>query len=268
MGFFDHLEALRWHIARSMLAILVLAVFFFFNKSFIFDTLILGPKSPHFITYQWMCWLGQKLHIDGLCVTDINYKLRFQAMSSPFMLHLKVAFMLGVIFAFPYILWELWRFISPALYKNEKRNMGGVVFMSSVLFYLGCVFGYLLIAPFSINFLGTYQLSDQIQNDFSFDSYLDIMTGLVFWTGLIFEIPMVAFFIAKLGLLSVSFMNKFRKYAIVAALVMAAIITPSADMFSQTLVALPLWLLYEFSILIVWREERRRKRKERNGAGS
>lgn len=262
MSFFDHIDALRGHLFRSVLAIFILSIVFFSNKHFLFDVIVLGPKSPHFITYQWFCWLGEKLNMDSLCISSIDYKLRFQNMSSTFFIHLKVAFVMGVIFAFPYILWEIWRFVAPALYNKEKRNFTGVVFMGSFLFYLGCAFGYLLIAPFSLNFLGTYQLSDQVQNDFSFDSYLDIMTGLVFWTGLIFEIPMIAYFLAKLGILTTAFMHKSRKYAIVISLILAAIITPSADMFSQTLVALPLWLLYEFSILVVWRQERKKRRAE------
>lgn len=166
----------------------------------------------------------------------------------------------GVIFAFPYILWEIWRFVKPALLSHEKMNLGGAVFIATLLFYIGAFFGYFLLAPFSINFLATFTLSDQIENQFTFDSYLGILTGMILWTGLIFEIPMIAYFLAKLGLLGREFLANNRKYAFIISLVLAAIITPSGDAFSLFLVATPLWVLYEVSIVVVMIVERKRKK--------
>ena len=166
--------------------------------------------------------------------------------------------MAGFIFAFPYILWEIWRFVKPALHDNEKSNLGGVIIISTLLFYVGVFFGYFLMAPFSINFLATFSLSDQIENQFTFDSYLGILTGMVLWTGVIFEIPMVAYFLAKLGLLGREFLANNRKYAFIVSLVLAAIITPSGDAFSLFVVAMPLWILYEVSIVVVMVVEKRK----------
>ena len=168
----------------------------------------------------------------------------------------------GVIFAFPYILWEIWRFVKPGLHLNEKRNLGGLIFIATLLFYIGCFFGYFLLAPFSINFLANFELSSSIKNQFTFDSYLGIMTGMVLWTGVIFEIPMIAYFLARLGLLTNDFMQKQRKFSFVAGLVLAAVITPSGDAFSLFLVATPLWLLYEVSIIVVRRVEKTRLKED------
>jgi len=261
MTFMDHLEDLRWHIIRSVIVILVFAIFFLIYPQFVFDKIILAPKNTDFITYRIFCNLGERLHIGGLCFTTLDYKLFYLNLSSPFFLYIKIAFMAGIIFAFPYILWEIWRFVRPALYRNEIRNLSGIILIATLLFYVGAFFGYFLLAPFSINFLATFSLSDQIENQFTFDSYLGILTGMVLWTGLIFEIPMVAYFLAKLGLLGKQFLAKNRKYAFVVSLVMAAIITPSGDAFSLFLVAAPLWILYEVSIVVVRVVERKRNKE-------
>ena len=245
MSFMEHLEDLRWHIVRI---------------DFIFDKIILAPKNPDFITYKIFCNVGDRFNIDGLCYTTLDYKLFYLNLSSPFFLYIKIAFMGGVIFAFPYILWEIWRFVKPALLSHEKMNLGGAVFIATLLFYIGAFFGYFLLAPFSINFLATFTLSDQIENQFTFDSYLGILTGMILWTGLIFEIPMIAYFLAKLGLLGREFLANNRKYAFIISLVLAAIITPSGDAFSLFLVATPLWVLYEVSIVVVMVVERKRKK--------
>jgi sec-independent protein translocase protein TatC len=260
MTFMDHLEDLRWHVIRSVLVILALSVFFLIYPQFIFDRIILAPKDPDFITYRIFCSLGHWLNTDALCIKVLDYKLFYLNLSSPFLLYLKIAIMGGVIFAFPYILWEVWRFVRPALYQNEIRNLGGLVLISTLLFYVGAFFGYFLLAPFSINFLATFTLSSQIENQFTFDSYLGILTGMILWTGLIFEIPMIAYFLAKLGLLGKQFLARNRKYAFVISLIMAAIITPSGDIFSLFLVSLPLWVLYEVSIMVVRVVEKRREK--------
>lgn len=260
MSFMEHLEDLRWHIVRIVVVIVLLSIGFLIYPEFIFDKIILAPKNPDFITYRIFCDLGDRFNIDGLCYTTLDYKLFYLNLSSPFFLYIKIAFMGGVIFAFPYILWEIWRFVKPALLSHEKMNLGGAVFIATLLFYIGAFFGYFLLAPFSINFLATFTLSDQIENQFTFDSYLGILTGMILWTGLIFEIPMIAYFLAKLGLLGRQFLANNRKYAFIISLVLAAIITPSGDAFSLFLVATPLWVLYEVSIVVVMVVERKRKK--------
>ena len=260
MSFMEHLEDLRWHIVRIVVVIVLLSIGFLIYPEFIFDKIILAPKNPDFITYRIFCDLGDRFNIDGLCYTTLDYKLFYLNLSSPFFLYIKIAFMGGVIFAFPYILWEIWRFVKPALLSQEKMNLGGAVFIATLLFYIGAFFGYFLLAPFSINFLATFTLSDQIENQFTFDSYLGILTGMILWTGLIFEIPMIAYFLAKLGLLGREFLANNRKYAFIISLVLAAIITPSGDAFSLFLVATPLWVLYEVSIVVVMIVERKRKK--------
>lgn len=261
MSFMEHLEALRWHIIRIVLVILVFSIFFLIYPQFVFDKIILAPKNPDFITYRLFCSLGERINMQSLCVETLDYKLFYLNLSSPFLLYIKIAFMAGVIFAFPYILWEIWRFVKPALHDKEKSNLGGIILIATLLFYIGAMFGYFLMAPFSINFLAQFTLSEQIENQFTFDSYLGILTGMVLWTGVIFEIPMVAYFLAKIGLLGREFLAKNRKYASVVSLVLAAIITPSGDAFSLFLVALPLWGLYEVSIIVVNVVEKRKKRE-------
>lgn len=258
MSFIEHLEDLRWHLVRSVLAVLLITIPCLFYKDIIFDKLIFYPKDPNFPTYRFFCWAGERMHMNGICVDSINYDLINGDMTLPFLLWLKTSFMIGVIGAFPYILYEIWRFVRPALYEKEKKNLGGLIFSGVLLFYIGCVFGYFLMAPFSINFLGNFSLGEEVKNVFTVTSFIDILTGMVFWSGVIFEIPMLAFFMAKLGLLNKKFLATNRKYAVVISLVLAAIITPSGDAFSLSLVALPLWLLYEVSILVVSRVEKRR----------
>lgn len=262
MSFIEHLEDLRWHIIRTLLVISVFAVFFLLYPKYIFDYVILAPKNPNFPTYRLFCYLGNYLNIDGLCFTEFNYELFYLNLSSPFLLYIRIAIMGGAILAFPYILWEIWRFVKPALYENEMKNLGGIIFIATLLFYIGAFFGYFLLAPFSINFLANFQLSESIQNQFTFDSYLGILTGMVLWTGVIFEIPMIAYFLAKIGLLTKEFMAAQRKFAFVFSLVLAAVITPSGDAFSLFLVATPLWLLYEVSIIVVMRVEKNNRKRE------
>ena len=262
MSFIEHLEDLRWHIIRVLLVIVAMSIFFLIRPDLVFDKVILGPKDPNFPTYRIMCALGEWLHLKGLCISELNYDLFYLNISSPFLLYLRVGIMGGAIFAFPYILWEIWRFVRPGLYTHEQRNLGGLVFIATLLFYIGCFFGYFLLAPFSINFLANFELSDQVTNQFTFDSYLGILTGMVLWTGVIFEIPMIAYFLARMGLLTNTFMMQQRKYAFVASLVLAAVITPSGDAFSLFLVATPLWALYEVSIVVVRRVEKKQRQKE------
>lgn len=258
MSFMDHLEELRWHIARSLVAIVIVGVILFVNKSFLFDDIILGPKKPDFLTYRAMCYLATHYNLSpDLCVTNINFRIINRDLSAPFMIHMQLSFIVALVFVFPYILWELWRFVAPALYADEKKRIGNVVLMSSLMFYIGVLFGYYLVAPFSIEFLGTYQLSTEVENTVDLSSYVDSVTGLAFACGLAFQFPLVILFLSKLGIVTPKFLRTYRKYALVAILFLAAIITPSPDMFSQCIVALPLYLLYEISIWVSVRTYKR-----------
>ncbi|MBX7107517.1 MAG: twin-arginine translocase subunit TatC [Chitinophagales bacterium] len=250
MSFLEHLEELRWHIIRSLLAIIIVGIVLFLNKSFVFDQVILAPKNPQFWTYRMMCRLGDLLHWKSLCTTEISFTLTNIDLSAPFMIHLQIAFVLGLVFTFPYIFWEFWKFVKPALFEGEQKQAGGAVFAASLLFYLGVLFGYYLIVPFTVNFLGSYQVSEEVKNNINLSSYIDTVTGLSFSCGLVFEFPLLIYFLAKVGLTTHELLSQYRKMALVVILLIAAVITPSPDMFSQTLVAVPLYGLFEIGIII------------------
>jgi sec-independent protein translocase protein TatC len=249
MSFMEHLDALRWHLFRSVIAIITLAVIAFLNKELIFDTVIFGPKHPDFPTYRALCWLSEKLSID-MCIKDFKFIIISVEMSGQFTMHMWVAFISGLIVGFPYLLWEVWRFVKPALTSKEKQYSTGIVFFTSMLFLIGVLFGYYVIAPLSINFLGSYQVSEQVKNQISLDSYISTITFLTFASGIVFELPMVIYFLSKIGIVTPQFMRTYRKHAVVIILIVAAVITPSPDVTSQILVAIPLYLLYEVSIFV------------------
>ena len=250
MSFLQHLEELRWHLVRSVIVIAVLALVAFFNKELLFDGIILGPKKPDFPTYKAMCWLAHQLSVEDLCIEQLPFKLQSTELSQQFTLHMWVAFIAGLIMGFPYLLWEIWRFIKPALSAREKKYTTGVVFFASLLFFTGVLFGYYVIAPLSINFLGSYTVSSEVQNIFTIDSFISIITMLTIAAGIVFQLPIVVYFLSKIGILTPGFMRAYRKHAIVVILIIAAIITPSPDGTSQLLVAFPLLLLYDISIFI------------------
>lgn len=259
----DHLEELRWHIARSLLAIAVVGVVLFIEKGFLFDTLILGPMHTDFWTYRMMCLLGQKMGLgDSMCIGSIDFTLTSIELTSQFMIHLKASLTVGLIITFPYVLWEFWKFISPAMYSKEKKKVRGVVLAGSMLFYIGLLFGYYLIAPFTVIFLGSYQVSALVPNTISLQSYMETVSGLSLTSGMVFEFPLIIYFLALLGLITPKSLRKFRKIALVVCLFLAAIITPSPDMFSQTIVTVPLYGLYEVGILVAARVYNRQKRED------
>lgn len=249
MNFLDHLEALRWHIVRAAIAIVVFSVIAFLNKEIIFDGIILAPKNPDFLTYRVLCYLSAKYNLD-ICFNEINFNVISINLSGQFMTHVWVAFVIGFIVAFPYFIWEIWRFIKPALSDKERKYSRGIVFFTSVLFLFGLMFGYYLIAPLSINFLGNYQVSTEVNNTISLDSYINTVTILSLSTGLVFELPMVVYFLSKIGIVTPELMRKYRKHAMVVNLILAAFITPAPDVTSQMMVALPLFVLYEISIYV------------------
>ncbi|MBP6303860.1 MAG: twin-arginine translocase subunit TatC [Bacteroidia bacterium] len=259
MSFFDHVDDLRKHLFRAVVAILVGTIAAFIQKSFIFDTLIFGPKRTDFWTYRMLCELSHKIyHDDTMCLSDIGFVVSNITMSGQFTQHMFVAFIAGVILAFPFILLEVWKFIRPALKKSERNKVRGIVFYSSILFFIGILFGYYFLTPVSLSFLGSYRVSEEVINEINLESYIDFVATLTLATGIVFELPIVVFFLAKLGVMSAAFMKKYRRHAFLIILIIAAIVTPP-DVTSQILMTIPLYGLYEFSIVIANRVEKGKK---------
>jgi sec-independent protein translocase protein TatC len=249
MSFLDHLEALRWHVVRSAVVIVCVAIAAFLNKDLIFDGIILAPKNTDFLTYRVLCDLSQRYGLD-MCMDKVDFNVVNLSISGQFTTHMWIALMTGFVVGFPYLVWEIWRFVRPALSEREIRYSRGIVFFTSLLFLSGVAFGYFIITPLSINFLGNYKVSEEIANSISMDSYINTVTVLSMSTGLVFELPMVVYFLSKLGLITPAFMRTYRRHAMVVNLIIAALITPSPDVTSQLLVAVPLFMLYELSIYV------------------
>ncbi|MBN1339668.1 MAG: twin-arginine translocase subunit TatC [Bacteroidales bacterium] len=257
MSFWEHLEELRWHLFRSIFAILMFSIVAFLNKGFIFDRIILAPKEEGFITNVLLCRLGEWLSVKALCMGNLNLSLQNISMSGQFLTHLYVSLMAGLVIAAPYIIWEIWRFVVPALKPGEKKHSRGAVFYISFLFVAGILFSYFLIVPLAINFLGTYQISPDVPNQIQLSSYISTVVSVTLAVGIVFELPVFVYFLTKIGVLTPSFMRKNRKIMVVAVLTLSAIITPP-DIFSQVLVTIPLVALYELSIRIsdrIYREK-------------
>lgn len=261
MAFVDHIEELRWHIIRSLAVILIFSILAFFKIEWIWDNIILGPAHTDFIAYRVLCQFGNKIGISALCLQEINLEFQNTELSGQFMLSFSTSFMVGVVVAFPYVFWEFWRFIKPALKKEELRYARGIVFWSSLLFFFGVMFAYYVVAPFTINFFANYQLSPSFKNIITMANYYDTMSDLILGMGVVFELPVVVFFLSKIGLLTPKLMRDKRRYAILIIFVLAAIVTPP-DWFSIWLVAIPLLILYEASIAISDRANKQRQRKE------
>lgn len=249
MSFLDHLEELRWHLIRSLIAILVFAIAAFVAKGLVFHTIILGPSRTDFWTYQMLCKLADVLQTPVLCMNELPFIIQSRQMTGQFNMHISSSFIIGLICAFPYAFWEIWRFVKPGLYPKERKAASGATFFISLLFGLGVLFGYFIVTPISINFLANYQLDPSIQNEFDIVSYISTVVSLVLGCAIIFELPAIVFFLTKAGLVTPEFMIRFRRHAIIVILVVAAILTPP-DPFSQILVAIPLYALYEVSIFI------------------
>jgi len=248
-GFLDHLEELRWCIIRSAIAILVFSGLAFALKSFIFDRIILAPKSPDFITNKLLCYLSEAFNTPILCINQNSFLIKSIYMSGQFMAHIKISLVAGIIMAFPYVVYEIWKFIKPALYPHEVKAIRGVVFYTSLLFVIGILFGYYIITPMSINFLGSYKVSESVPNEINLMSYVSTLTSVTLATGIVFELPIFIMFLSKINLITPKFLRKYRRHAIILILIFAAIITPP-DIFSQILVSIPMILLYEISIII------------------
>jgi sec-independent protein translocase protein TatC len=250
MSFIDHLEELRWHIMRSVIALLVAGIIVFLNIDFFFNEIVMGPAHKDFITYRLLCDASHALGLGkAMCLENINLTLISTEMSSQFMMSFTISMVGGFILAFPYIFWEFWRFTKPALTEKEQGKTRGVIFWVSLLFFLGVAFGYYLIAPYTVNFFAAYTLSPLIKNTFTVGDYIDNIVSLVLGTGVVFQLPLVVLFLSKIGILTPGFLRSNRKYAFVIILIIAAVITPP-DVVSQLIVTLPILLLYEISIWI------------------
>jgi len=250
MHFWEHIDQLRKYLFRSVIAIFTFSIVAFFYKNFIFNTLILSPSDTKFITYRVLCKLGSLVHIDGLRVQPFHLDLINIELGGQFRYHILISFVTGVIAAFPFIAWQICLFIKPALNEKELKNSRGIIFYITILFLIGVLFGYYVIVPLTVNFLSTYELSGSIKNNITIGSYISTVSVLTLSMGLVFELPMLVYFLTKIRILTAAFLRKSRKYAIVLVFIIAGFITPSTDAFTQTIVAMPLFILYEISIII------------------
>lgn len=249
MTFWDHLEDLRWVFIRSLAAVAVISVVAFLNKNFIFNHVFLAPKEPWFITNVLLCKLSKIINADTLCLNSESLQIINIKLAGQFTTHLFISFAVGILVASPYIIFEFWRFIKPALYSKEQKHSKGAVFICSLLFIVGVLFAYFLVLPLTINFLGTYQVSEQVENTISLSSYIGNVISVTLSIGIVFEIPVLIYFLTKTGIITPQFMRKSRKIVLVILLALSAIITPP-DVFSLIMVVIPLVLLYEMSIRI------------------
>lgn len=263
MSFVDHLEVLRGHLFRSVLAILAGAVVIAIFKDFFVKKVLLGPTHADFPTYGVICNIGKAINMEeALCMSGLNIQMQSTGVATQFSTFISIMLIGGIVIAFPYIFWEFWRFVKPALTRKELQNTRGLIFWVSFLFFLGVFFGFFVIAPYTLNFFGSFQLDENIENRWTIASYFDTMIPLILGTGLAFQLPLLMILLAKIGVVSGSFLRKQRKYAIVIILIVAAVITPGPDVISQMTVAVPLYLLFEISIVLTRRIEKREQEEE------
>ncbi|HEY4649942.1 MAG TPA: twin-arginine translocase subunit TatC [Pontibacter sp.] len=249
MSFVDHLEELRWHLIRAVASIFVFSTIAFLAKGFVFHDIILAPARTDFLSYRLMCELGERVGSEALCIDQLGFTIQSRQMSGQFSMHMLVSVVIGLACAFPYAFWEIWRFVSPGLYPQERKSSRGAVFFVSILFILGLLFGYYVVSPISINFLAGYQVDPSIVNEFDLSSYISTLTTLCLSCAFMFQMPVIVYFFTKAGLLTPGVMKLYRRHAIIVILVVGAIITPP-DVISQLLISFPLMLLYEASIMV------------------
>lgn len=260
MSFWGHVDALRGHLFRSVFVVIILAVILFCYPEILFDKIIFAPLKSDFVTYRVFCKLSHLLHLDDdLCFGYYTFKLQSLGLSDQFTSQMWIAFIAGLVAGSPYVLWEIWRFLKPALKEKEKRASTVFIVSSTLLFLVGVLFSYYIIVPLMINFLGNYSVSAMVENNFTMDSYISTVTTLTLATGLIFELPVLVYFLTQFGLITPQFMRKYRRHAFVIILITAAVITPSPDVTSQLLVAFPLYLLYEASIFVSYFQLKRKQ---------
>lgn len=262
MTFLEHLEELRWHILRSVAAMFVFTILAVVFKNFIFHDIIMAPSRPDFWTFRMMCKLADISGYADLCVKKLDFTLQSIEMSGQFMNFMLYSFIIGLVFTFPYVFWEVWRFVSPGLKKSEKRAARGAVFFVSMLFFAGVAFGYYVVTPLTINFLANFKIDESIANQFSLSSYISVLATLTLACGLAFQLPVIVFVLSKVGIVTPKFMRTYRRHAYLLILVLAGVVTPSPDMISQILVSIPLVILYELSIGVSARIEKIRLKEE------
>jgi sec-independent protein translocase protein TatC len=263
MSFLDHVEDLRWHLIRSTLGVLAAATLAFIFKRFVFDVIIFGPTHMNFPTYEGLCKVSQFLGITDttFCAEKFPFIIQNRTVAGQFSAHIWTSIFAGFIIAFPYVLYQLWSFISPGLKARERKSSRGFIIIASFLFFLGVLFGYYIITPLSINFLANYQISDQISNEFDVSSVIAIVRSSSIASGFVFELPIIIYFLTKVGLVTPQILRKYRKFALVIVLILSAVITPP-DITSQVIVAIPILVLYQVSIYISKIVLRNQKRKE------
>ena len=261
MSFLDHLEELRWHVIRSLIAVAVFAVAAFIFRNYIFENIIFAPATPDFLTFQFLCKVSALTGSDALCIEEIPLSFQNRTMTGQFTMAITASGVIGIIVAFPYIFWEFWRFVSPGLYENERKLSGGAVFFVSLLFMMGESFGYLVVVPLSVNFLANFILAPFVENIFDIRSYVGTLLMIVLASGALFQLPIVVYFLTKAGIITPDMMRRYRRHSIVVILIISAIITPP-DPMSQILIAIPLYGLYEISIYISKWVIRKRKKSE------
>jgi len=265
MSFLDHVEVLRWHLVRSTGAIFTFAIVAFVMKDFIFNTILFAPKEASFITYRFFCEVSKLFGTAGLCITEIPFTFQSLAMAEQFSVHIWTSITVGFIIAFPFVIWEFWKFISPGLYEKERKGALSFIIISSLLFFIGVLFGYYLVTPLSVNFLGNYSVSDIVERNITLGSYISLVRSSSLASGLIFELPIVMYFLTKMGLITPEFLKRYRKHALVVVLILAAIITPP-DIISQIIVGIPIMVLYEVSIFISKMVIKNELKKEKQNA--
>jgi sec-independent protein translocase protein TatC len=246
MSFLEHLEELRWRLVRSSISILLFSAVIWFFQEWIIDHLFLSMKDKNFVTFKLFC------QYFNICIENIPVKMQSTTMAGQFSYALMMSIMGGIVIAFPYIFYQLWSFVSPGLKMKEKTALKGIVFYVSLLFFTGILFGYYVVAPLCVQFFGSYQISKDIENIFTISSYMSTIISTVFYTGLLFLLPVVAYLLAKLGIINSEFLSKYRKHSIIGVLILSAVITPP-DLVSQVIVAIPIVFLYEISIFVTKR---------------
>ncbi len=261
MSFLDHLEHLRWHLIRSLIAIALVSIAVLIFPDFVFQKVLFAPTKTDFWTFRMFCKLSEYLNVESLCIDELPFILQSRQMTGQFMMYFTTSFVVGIIVAFPYVVWEIWRFIKPGLYKKEKRAARGAVFYVTLLFVLGISFGYFIIAPISVNFFAGFQIDPSIANEFDIVSYTSTIITIVFGSGVLFQLPIAIQFLSKAGLVTPALLKRYRRHAIVGILIIGAMLTPP-DPFSQVFVALPLFTLYEIGIIISDRVERKLRASE------
>jgi sec-independent protein translocase protein TatC len=249
MSFLDHLEELRWHVIRSLIAVVIFTIAAFILAPWIFQNIVFAPARVDFATFKWLCRLGDTIGYEGLCVKEIPFKVQSRFMTGQFTMHIMASFIIGLVVAFPYVVWEIWRFIKPGLQVKERKYSRGAVAAISVLFFSGVLFGYFVIAPWMVYFLANYSISDVIVNEFDITSYVSTVVLMVLGSGLLFQLPVVIYFLSKMGIVTPQFLRKYRKHSVVVILIIAAIVTPP-DPLSQIMITIPLYILFEVSIVI------------------